>query len=269
MGVRAYGRETLASLPIDVDKNMNDRSLSNINSLQVNEHITITARGANRNLHPSLNRYDSETDGWYVSKDNNDIERKFFKDDFSVDSSSQYTGDVGSFTWDTTNKLVKCTAPTSRKRLYTTINEGIGIYSTKVILTNNPGSSAVDFQMFVGRYVIYCYVSASLGTWSCHLRHVSNQSVDIAEMYISPVTEPIVITAALDSASIKLYHNGVLKATYNAGIDTEKGVFGIEAGARITTSVYELTYSPPLSYADDFGTTPVSGSATITLPEVA
>ena len=110
MGVRAYGRETLASLPIDVDKNWNNRSISNVNSLQVNKHITVTARGANRKLYPALNRYDSETDGWYVSKDNGDIERKFWKDDFSVDSSNNYTGDVASFTWDTANSQLISTA---------------------------------------------------------------------------------------------------------------------------------------------------------------
>ena len=132
MGVRAYGRETLASLPIDVDKNWNDRSISNVNSLQANGHITITARGANRKLYPALNRYDSETDGWYVSKDNGDIERKFFKDDFSVDSSSQYSGDVGSFTWDTVNKRLTCDV--SNTILRSIVPKGSHIYNTDCIV---------------------------------------------------------------------------------------------------------------------------------------
>ena len=39
--------------------------------------------------HPTLipvgNYHNTEVDGWTVTKDNNDIERKFWKDDFSVD----------------------------------------------------------------------------------------------------------------------------------------------------------------------------------------
>ncbi len=86
MAARAYGRETIATLPIDDDKDWKNREISNVKNLGVNEHITLLARGKKRNVYPALNRYDSETDGWYVSKDNNDIERKFWKDDFSVDS---------------------------------------------------------------------------------------------------------------------------------------------------------------------------------------
>ena len=71
--------------------------------------------------HPTLipvgNYHNTEVDGWTVTKDNNDIERKFFKDDFSVDSTSQYTGDVGSFTWDTANgKLTHTSEVTARAR---------------------------------------------------------------------------------------------------------------------------------------------------------
>ena len=98
MAARAYGRETLASLPIDDDKDWKNREISNVKNLGVNEHITLLARGKKRNVYPALNRYDSEIDGWHISKDNDDIERKFWKDDFSVDTSSNYTLSSGTIT---------------------------------------------------------------------------------------------------------------------------------------------------------------------------
>ncbi|MCK9327023.1 MAG: hypothetical protein M0P69_16140, partial [Bacteroidales bacterium] len=126
MGVRAYGKETLVSLPIDVDKDWGDHSISNVKSLQANEHITITARGANRNLHPSLNRYDSETDGWHISKDNNDIDRKFFKDDFSVVSADLYTV-TGTVTGWGTGAIVLTNGSASAKRMIADPNSMISV----------------------------------------------------------------------------------------------------------------------------------------------
>ena len=57
------------------------------------------------------NYVDADPATLVVSKD---VERKFWKDDFSVDSSSQYTGDVADFTWDTANGHITLSSTTPK-----------------------------------------------------------------------------------------------------------------------------------------------------------
>ena len=279
MGVRAYGRETLASLPIDVDKNWNDRSISNINSLQVNEHITVTARGKKRNVYPALNRYDSETDGWYISKDNNDIERKFFKDDFSVDSSSQYTGDVADFTWDTANNLVKTVAG-SGKRLF---KKSLNFYGYREFTHWSSTQSEMTYgYLFLypanvhnsNNYIrIYPFPSEGTGykNISCDIRvngkGIYSQNISSSGML---KTDPHRFGIEVLNNAVKFYVDGVLKATYTGSEHLSifnQGVIytGIRLDNNSTTKtaelyVTDLVDAPSISYADDFTTDTVSGA---------
>ena len=83
----ANGKGRMSTLAVDDDLDMNGRNVTNADVVSVNEHVTLV--GAQRL--PGKGFRSTERNGWGVSKDNNDIERKFWKDDFSVDSSSQYT----------------------------------------------------------------------------------------------------------------------------------------------------------------------------------
>ncbi len=288
MGVRAYGRETLASLPIDVDKNWNDRSISNVNSLQANEHITITARGANRKLYPSFNRYDSETDGWYVSKDNNDIERKFFKDDFSVDSSSQYTGHDGTskgfYTWDTANsKLVwQVTSIThNQANIYNPITAGqygISSVSFRCTVPNESSEQRIGLivakrgDVYVGaiirrqtdgtnRFVIF------MGSWEVK----SSSGMIIAVDFFDGATYTITVETTSTEITGKIYREGVYVNGYTVPYaqftnytppTPDEFVIGfgswLASAKSITCEVYDLSFKPSISYADDFATDTVS-----------
>ena len=106
----ANGKGRVSTLAVDDDLDMNGRNVTNADVVSVNEHVTLV--GARL---PGKGFRHVERNGWSMSKDNGDIERKFWKDDFSVDSSSQYTGDVGSFTWDTANQKLVCANPATMK----------------------------------------------------------------------------------------------------------------------------------------------------------
>ena len=83
----------VSTLAVDDNLDMHGRNVTNAGVVSVNDHVTLV--GAR---FPGKGFRHVERDGWYVSKDNNDIERKFWKDDFSVDTSSNYTLSSGTIT---------------------------------------------------------------------------------------------------------------------------------------------------------------------------
>jgi hypothetical protein len=257
MGVRAYGRETLASLPIDVDKNWNDRSISNVNSLQANEHITVTARGANRKLYPALNRYDSETDGWHISKDNNDIERKFFKDDCTQDNSGQYTMISGTFpivdtdhyVFDATKEFRTTVAPPQIEGVYRIAVQFVGDNVRREVYIK-PGE---DSQLVVRKTAANDYELAlnlmGVGMWTKR-----QSSGHFTWDTVNPNTVELIVTTTM----VYVYLNGVSKGYARLAdypIETT-AKFQIRGNGTVAapTELYEIAYLPPESYADDFTT---------------
>jgi hypothetical protein len=269
MGVRAYGRETLASLPIDVDKNWNDRSISNVNSLQANEHITVTARGANRKLYPALNRYDSETDGWYVSKDNGDVERKFWKDDFSVDSSSQYTGDVSSFTWDTANRQLKYTGIHPSKGIITkeVFTDGKIDFTFAFPTAYTTGNIWLKFEIAsanpstrpMGGLVLYLTRTAAGNLKTAIYDYVASKAVAYGTTMPVGIGENVRVTIIKNANQFEVYLNGLLKisTTYSNYVPSGVG-FRLYSDGGYTGDreviIKDFTIAPSVSYSDDFAT---------------
>jgi hypothetical protein len=93
-----------------------------------------------------------------LSKDNNGVERKFFKDDFSNDTSSQYTASRDLPVWDTANKRVTKELTASNEVTYTSNNyitdsTGTGLVGCSINVDVDSDDNANYRGLIIGLYV--------------------------------------------------------------------------------------------------------------------
>lgn len=274
MAARAYGRETIATLPIDDDKDWKNREISNVKNLGVNEHITLLARGKKRNVYPTLNRYDSETDGWYVSKDNGDVERKFFKDDFSVDSSSQYTFNASNYTFGD-GVVVGDTTPAESEKYFVIEDPRVAGESFSVVWSSpsffEQSGSQEPGIMFRFPHGIECLVyhsdvtspdiiyrfgrtssyTSTLGNLILWKRVTLGDAATVVAWFKSTHRLDVV---KLNSTQFSVYMDGVLIGTASTTFNELCGFSISPYRYNKSVNIYEITSSPSISYADDFTT---------------
>jgi hypothetical protein len=104
-----------------------------------------------------------------ISKDNGDVERKFWKDDFSVDSSSQYTGDVAEFyVGYGESETCLCESCNIMKYVETPPVQIYGTYEFPLKFHTNTVGRAIDCRINIGYvdasnyYSIYLYIASEL-----------------------------------------------------------------------------------------------------------
>jgi len=219
-----------------------------------------------------------------ISKDNGDVERKFFKDDFSVDSSDNYTGhdetSKGFYTWDTANsKLVwQVTSISSNQaNIYNPITAGqYGISSVSFKCTDYDETYVQTIGLIVAkrgdvyvgavirrdtdgrnRFVIF------MGSWEVR----GDTGLTIGVDVFDGATYTITVETTPTGINGKVYREGVYVRGYTVPYaefrmytpptpDEFVIGFGSQIGAakNITCEVYDLSFKPTISYADDFST---------------
>ncbi len=266
MGAYVGGKKILdlSRATIRGNADFNGGNLTNIGTLQ-GTTITVGAKS----VVGYQNYVEADPATLVVSKD---VERKFFKDDFSVDSSSQYTGDVASFTWDTANKKLVCTNPATTKSIETAPVNIYGCYEFPLKWHTNTAGTAVDCRINIGYvdasnyYSIYIYIASDYSYINPKINRVGTT---LATGGNKPYVEGAILKIVVTSTGINVYYNGSLVRTYSGTIASVNGTIQFIAGKGHTTECYGITYAPSISYSDDFTTDTVSGLATITLLEVA
>lgn len=197
-----------------------------------------------------------------ISKDNGDIERKFWKDDFSVDSSSQYTGDVASFTWDTVNAEITSTDGVSYKRI-------------KYIepISDSALGAKISFSLKCSEVSGYRggVLLGYIGSTPYTLNIVTDATR--VSMFMRIGSSPLEYVSRLSSTATfdTNYHNYVLiinpDGTFEGWFDGVKGnptSFVLPTGMNLTPGIVtdaadgkticwkDVTYTPSISYADGF-----------------
>lgn len=213
--------------------------------------------------HPTLipvgNYHNTEVDGWTVTKDNNDIERKFWKDDFSVDSSSQYTGDVASYTGWGTGEITT----TGGVKIASTDEFGDGVYSVVLKITSSAYALRYAFMRICcegsrGGYYVGFYLNQGIVSLVQIFKYSPEYTV-VGSVPASIVIDQYYRVDLIKiGSSLALYVDGVLKISatdtdYNSG---NIGVYNANADAVFS----ELTYAPSISYSDDFTADTVTGA---------
>ncbi len=189
-----------------------------------------------------------------VTKDNGDVERKFWKDDFSVDSSSQYTGDVASFTWDTANSRLEI-ANVGQRTL--AVNNCQSLASTKIsfvisVPSGTDGQNGVNFTtngvQYTCRFItvsrrLYLYQGGSSLVFTSQFPEGWDASIPVIG----------VITLNPSSIDIDAYVEGVKYSASYGATTTGASDLGIFAYNPTSTGYFhDLTAYPSVSYADDF-----------------
>ena len=206
-----------------------------------------------------------ERNGWSMSKDNNDIERKFWKDDFSVDSSSQYTGDVGNFTWDTANSRLTSLATTSPKYVYKSCsNPG---YISVVFSYDSATSSDRYLYLYANtdgsdRISILYSGNSTITNIRCVVRIGGVNVYDSVFSSAGAITDEVRLSIAINSDSVVFYKNGVAIKTYSGAYiplvtQVSLGRYSPDAGTAIFK---DFSILPSISYSDDFTSDTVSGA---------
>ncbi len=201
-----------------------------------------------------------------VTKDNGDVERKFWKDDFSMDSSSQYTGDVGSFTWDTANRRLTITGATTVKvlRRNETFSDGKISFSGFVSAINpsvqhNAISCPFRSQDSTGMNEYRVFLFNPVGSENSYIylsKYVNSTSAStIASQIVPSITSDTLVEMVVSGSNFKVYVNGALQidATDTTYISGSYGL-RVGTGSGITAYITSFTVSPSISYADNFTT---------------
>jgi len=213
-----------------------------------------------------------------ISKDNGDIERKFFKDDFSVDSSENYTVANG-FVWDTTNRELTYTGGSAYART---------IHKTPV--SDSALGAKISFSLkcdSVSGYrggVVIGYKGTTIYTLNVHTEESR------VNMFIREGTQPLNYVSRLNSLITHdtNYHKYELiinpDGTCEGWFDGVKGFsmpFVLPTGINLTPGFVtdaapgkvicwkDVSYAPSISYADDFSTNTVTFSTPSGSVEVA
>lgn len=207
-------------------------------------------------VYTHTNEYNAQQDGFYITKDNDDVERKFWKDDFSVDSSSQYTGDVASFTWDTANSRLEI-ANVGQRTL--AVNNCQSLAPTKIsfvisVPSETDGQNGVYFTTNGVQYI--CQFSTSdrrlyLYQGVTSLRYTPQ----FPEGWDASIPVIGVITLNPSSIVMDAYVEGVKYSTTYGATTTGASDLGIFTYNPTSTCYFhDLTVSPSISYADEFST---------------
>jgi hypothetical protein len=206
-----------------------------------------------------------------ISKDNNDIERKFWKDDFSVDSSSQYEfadGSTNFVQWSWIDNTLEYSGPRVENiRMKHILPSRDGMYSITVEPTAEPSSVAPEIGILLGNSNltsgIFYGVRKDGDRWYILAReYVNNVPKDGSVLYTSiqnPVGSSHELKVIVSGSSYSFYYDGILKSSISwTPIDPIPRI-GIR-GHTVPTKVHSLTYSPSISYSDDFTTDTVTGA---------
>jgi hypothetical protein len=190
-----------------------------------------------------------------ISKDNNDIERKFFKDDFSVDSSDNYVAglDVDDATGWGTGVLSLRVGSNANLRRNVTISTGDSI---RILLEPIPYTvQNVDFGFYI--------LDGARVVTSQYLRNASDSLVYFyAPTFIAGGSNlyGTVVEIRVDvktDYTYDVYFNGVLKASNTSTLAiTGSRTIRVFSGNDFTSykKVYGISHLPSVSYADDFST---------------
>jgi len=188
-----------------------------------------------------------------ISKDNGDVERKFWKDDFSVDSSSQYTGDVASFTWDTANK--RLLAPAHGKKLNCPI-PFIPERATMSLSWTGDGASQTAMFFRVGSVMYRVYFLRESGREGSSAAILFNVNTATVITYKGGFNTSTGVKQRLgfefDGNNIRL-----VAGNYRGDWIPTTGVINyisIVCEGSVTSYIEDLTYLPSISYSDDFTT---------------
>lgn len=183
-----------------------------------------------------------------------DVERKFWKDDFSVDSSSQYTGDVANFTWDTANKNL--TFPSTKSKQIAHPIPWIGghrlrfVFSTTNATQHNPFIFAVDD---LGK-------NYGVGITSNTFALVRNGLTTLWPGWTAHNINPFdgnkhAIVIEITSSEVRAYFEespGAVRTGSLQGLELTF-VAGVWADtSNLDDIIYEITATPSISYADNF-----------------
>lgn len=193
-------------------------------------------------LNMGIQYYNAQVNGFEISKDNDDVERKVFVDDFSVNSKENYEGDVDAFTWDTANKKVYSDGISQF-----TISHSINGFMCSVYLniTDYPATGN-ELQFVFGNGHLALYSDGSSTTYA-RVYNAGTASVVMQNKW--SVNTPFIVNI-LDTGDV--YVNGTLS---NISIDTS-----LASGIQIRTSsanypsveIYNILVLPSISYTDSF-----------------
>jgi uncharacterized protein YneR len=209
-----------------------------------------------------------------ISKDNGDVERKFWKDDFSVDSSSQYTGDVASYIWDTTNCRVASLSSNSFKYLKRAVTNPrfvsvVGQYDAG---SENDRYYYINVKLDETSYIhVAVSGNSTTSTYRAYIRESGVVTLDKGFALGIPISTAVRIDIAIESDNVKFYANGSLLYTHSSGISFEPTLVEVYRYSPDGGTVYfkDLTVLPSISYADDFATDTVTFSTPSGSVEVA
>ena len=269
--ILANGKGRMSTLAVDDDLDMNGRNVTNADVVSVNEHVTLV--GAQRL--PGKGFRSTERNGWGVSKDNNDIERKFFKDDFSVDSRELYTGNVADFTWDTANKEIMFYSGSTTASMSMAAPLSQTAYGSKISFSMKRNNINGTYQggIVIGRTTSTIY--------TIHLIYESGHTRLFLRGSSDPIG-PVCTWANQMLANDTDYHR------FDVIIDNQGLIWGYIDGVKSNITVQnvllprdcnlqpgivrftsiesktiwlkDFSVSPPISYADNFATDTVSGA---------
>lgn len=193
-----------------------------------------------------------------ISKDNGDVERKFWKDDFSVVSTDQYTVS-GSITGWGSGSL---SLPTNG-RIYRATPSEIGEY--KVILSSDTLDAVSIIRLPLNTEGTLCVLlvsGVSIFTIGFYDYKTSLYIVPLTTTGVSSDTNPHSFGIDIVSKSecyLTFEGNRVGNSFSLAQYTLDSiGIRNAIVGGVVT--VYELSYSPSISYSDDFTSDTVSGA---------
>lgn len=254
----------VSTLAVDDNLDMNGRNVTNADVVSVNEHVTLV--GARL---PGKGFRHVERDGWSMSKDNGDVERKFWKDDFSVDSSSQYTGDVANFTWDTANKEIMFNTGNTHSSIRTAAPLSQTAYGSKISFSMKRNNIDGGYQggIVIGRtastfYTLYLVYYQ--GQTQLFLRRSYNPVDTVCHWgnrILANDTDYHKVDVIIDNQGlISGYIDGVKstnivqKVLLPRDCNLQPGIVRYTSITSKTIWIKDFSVSPTISYADDFST---------------
>ncbi len=208
-----------------------------------------------------------------VSKDNNDIERKFWKDDFSVDSSDTWQLTNATYTVGTGIHLTDRYQNPQPMQLHR-----YGRFTFVVQQTNTwtTGRCAIDFQFNQTGLDIPKWSNGSVriigespSSTSIAVKIYSNAGnstgfiatgSDAVTWFASPHIVDVIYTESSVSVYIDGVHGHTRTATTLVSDTTYFGFYNDNVLEDAEITISNVSYAPPISYSDDFTSDTVSGA---------
>ncbi|MBN2734704.1 MAG: hypothetical protein JXQ82_07610 [Methanomicrobiaceae archaeon] len=189
-----------------------------------------------------------------------DTERKMYYDDFSNNTSENFTGDVSSFVWDTANKKITTKTATlstiAHNPKYLALN--VNIENPQVAATTSGGIYFVTSGGDIYKVFIYAYViSAGSEAYRIIIYKNGSQIAFTANESTSSDFDYL-LELIFDSDGFEIYRNGVLQTLFSGDSDigdvniTSIGISTTSSGDIASIELKNLVGLPSISYADDY-----------------